>query len=110
MIRLAVVVSHPIQYYAPWFRELAQELRLHLKVFYLWDFGVSHHCDRGFGQIIVGFWWKSQSHGCERKTALGARRGPGDAARGIDGSAEAPRAVGVGLGFLCVSTYNRPGM
>ena len=24
MTRLAVVVSHPIQYYAPWFRQLAQ--------------------------------------------------------------------------------------
>ena len=67
--------------------------------------------DRRFGQIIVGFWWESQGHGCERKTALGAGRGPGDAARGIDGSTEAPRssAVGVGLGFA-VSTYNRPGM
>ena len=45
----------------------------------------------------VGFRWESKGHGCERKTALGARRGPGDAARGSDGSAEAPRAVGVGL-------------
>ena len=52
MSRLAVVISHPIQYYAPWFRGLTQESGLHLKMFYLWDFGVSHQRDRGFGQQI----------------------------------------------------------
>ncbi len=50
MIRLAVVISHPIQYYAPWFRELAQLQGLLLKVFYLWDFDVISHRDRGFGE------------------------------------------------------------
>jgi glycosyltransferase involved in cell wall biosynthesis len=52
MIRLAVVVSHPIQYYAPWFREITQQQNLHLKVFYLWTFGVSRQLDRGFGQQL----------------------------------------------------------
>jgi glycosyltransferase involved in cell wall biosynthesis len=52
MIRLAVVASHPIQYYAPWFRQLAQQPDLLLHVFYLWDFGVSPQRDRGFGQEL----------------------------------------------------------
>ena len=37
--RLAIVASHPVQYYAPWFRHLAATNRLDLKVFYLWDGG-----------------------------------------------------------------------
>ena len=52
MIRLAVVLSHPIQYYAPWFRQLAQQPGLLLQVFYLWDFGVSRQRDRGFGMEL----------------------------------------------------------
>lgn len=52
MIRLAVVVSHPIQYYAPWFRELSRQKNLLLQVFYLWDFGVSRQLDQGFGQQL----------------------------------------------------------
>lgn len=48
-IRLAVVVSHPIQYYSPWFRTLAARPELRLKVFYLWDFGVTEKRDPVFG-------------------------------------------------------------
>lgn len=50
--RLAVVVSHPIQYYAPWFAQLAASEGLELMVFHLWDFGVEQRLDRGFGQSI----------------------------------------------------------
>lgn len=53
VIRLAVVVSHPIQYYAPWFRLLAREPGIALKVFHLWDFGVVPRSDRGFGHTLV---------------------------------------------------------
>lgn len=52
MIRLAVVVSHPIQYYAPWFRLLSRQPDLQLRVFHLWDFGVTNQLDRGFGAIL----------------------------------------------------------
>ncbi len=45
--RLAIVVSHPIQYYAPWFRHLTVA-GFTLRVFYLWDFGVGHRYDPGF--------------------------------------------------------------
>lgn len=39
--RLAVVLSHPIQYYSPWFRWLRAHATLEFRVFYLWEFGVS---------------------------------------------------------------------
>lgn len=56
--RLAIVASHPVQYYAPWFRLLAATPRLDLQAFYLWDFGV----DRGGGGKVdekfgVGVTW-----------------------------------------------------
>ena len=38
--RLAVVVSHPTQYYSPWFRWVRARSQVDLRVFYLWDFGV----------------------------------------------------------------------
>ena len=50
--RLAIVVSHPIQYYAPWFRQLALCPDLELLVFHLWDGGVTARHDPGFGQTI----------------------------------------------------------
>lgn len=46
--RLAVVVSHPTQYYSPWFRFLAAANRCTLRVFYLWDFGVTAQHDPRF--------------------------------------------------------------
>lgn len=51
--RLAIVVSHPIQYYAPWFRHLAKQPWLDLQVFHLWDFGVAPRQDPGFGHAVV---------------------------------------------------------
>ncbi|MDB6170436.1 MAG: glycosyl transferase [Verrucomicrobia bacterium] len=51
-IRLAVVLSHPVQYYSPWFRRLAAEPELRLRVFYLWDFGVTEQRDPGFGAVF----------------------------------------------------------
>jgi glycosyltransferase involved in cell wall biosynthesis len=46
--RLAVVLSHPTQYYSPWFRWLAANTGLDLRVFYLWDFGTSVRHDPEF--------------------------------------------------------------
>ena len=48
--RLAVVLSHPTQYYSPWFRWLAAHSGLTIRVFYLWDFGIKAQRDPGFGQ------------------------------------------------------------
>lgn len=48
--RLAIVLSHPTQYYSPWFAYLAKLGGLELRVFYLWDFGVTAQHDQKFGQ------------------------------------------------------------
>ena len=50
--RLAVVVSHPIQYYVPWFVALARRHDLVLRVFYLWTGMGGGALDPGFGQTI----------------------------------------------------------
>jgi glycosyltransferase involved in cell wall biosynthesis len=52
--RLAVVLSHPTQYYSPWFRWLRAHTALTFRVFYLWDFGVALRRDPQFG---VKFAW-----------------------------------------------------
>jgi glycosyltransferase involved in cell wall biosynthesis len=39
--RLAIVLSHPTQYYSPWFRWLRANTALKFRVFYLWDFGIT---------------------------------------------------------------------
>lgn len=50
--RLAVVISHPIQYYAPWFRKLATEPTLTTRVFYLSDHGIKSQNDAQFGRAF----------------------------------------------------------
>lgn len=53
MNRLAVVVTHPIQYYAPLFRCLTSRRNLDIHVFYtLGDSESSTPFDRGFGQRV----------------------------------------------------------
>jgi glycosyltransferase involved in cell wall biosynthesis len=52
-MRLAVVTSHPIQYYAPLFRLLSKETDIEVKVFYTWSQtqqGAKY--DRDFGKMI----------------------------------------------------------
>ena len=51
--RLVVVVSHPIQYYAPLYRELAQRGRVDVHVVYLSDAGATAYHDKGFGRSIT---------------------------------------------------------
>jgi len=47
-MRLAVIVSHPIQYYAPLYESLARHDDLALKVFFTWHAGGAPVDDRGF--------------------------------------------------------------
>lgn len=51
--RLAVVLSHPTQYYSPWFRWLAAHAPVSLRVFFLWDFGVTAKRDPRFQQVVT---------------------------------------------------------
>jgi glycosyltransferase involved in cell wall biosynthesis len=53
MLRLAFVVSHPIQYYAPLYRRLAQRDDLSMRVFFTWHSGEAAVEDRGFGLPVV---------------------------------------------------------
>jgi glycosyltransferase involved in cell wall biosynthesis len=46
--RLAIVLSHPNQYYSPWFRWLRTHTALEFRVFYLWKFGVETTRDPQF--------------------------------------------------------------
>lgn len=51
MKRLAIITTHPIQYYAPLFRLLAQRNRLQVKVFYTWGEQAKEQIfDPGFGK------------------------------------------------------------
>ena len=52
MIRLAIVSSHPIQYNAPFFAELAKQKGIQLKVFYSWQ-GPVNQRDPGFNQLVT---------------------------------------------------------
>lgn len=81
-LRLAVVLSHPIQYYAPWFRHMAAE-GWTLRVFYLWDFGVSRRHDPGFGRELA--WDVDLLSGYEHEFVPNVARDPGTAHfRGLD--------------------------
>jgi glycosyltransferase involved in cell wall biosynthesis len=52
-IRLAILVTHPIQYFAPWYRELAKAPDLDLKVFFCCDWGVNKYVDSGFSTELA---------------------------------------------------------
>jgi glycosyltransferase involved in cell wall biosynthesis len=49
---LAIIATHPIQYFSPWYRDLASRPDLAIRVFYLWDFGVASRYDEGFQRSI----------------------------------------------------------
>jgi glycosyltransferase involved in cell wall biosynthesis len=51
--RLAIIVSHPIQYYVPIYQQLAQRDDIALKVFFTWHDGSAPTQDPGFGQAIT---------------------------------------------------------
>ena len=51
--RLAIIVSHPIQYYVPLYQLLAKRSDLAVKVFYTWHAAERPEHDRGFGAPIA---------------------------------------------------------
>jgi len=48
-VKLAYLVSHPIQYQAPLLRRIAQEPDIELTVFFASNFSVQQYVDKGFG-------------------------------------------------------------
>ncbi|MDO8541011.1 MAG: glycosyltransferase family 4 protein [Opitutaceae bacterium] len=73
--RLAIVLSHPTQYYSPWFRWLTANTRLQLRVFYLWDFGVTAGHDANFQQTFK--WDVDLLGGYESEFVPNTSRAPG---------------------------------
>lgn len=75
--RLAIVLSHPTQYYGPWFRWLRAHTDLELRVFYLWDFGVVRRHDPQFGAEVA--WDTDLLSGYEHEFVPNTARRPGTA-------------------------------
>lgn len=48
MKKLAIITTHPIQYYAPWFAMLSERNKLILKVFYTFSQWKNNFVDKGF--------------------------------------------------------------
>jgi glycosyltransferase involved in cell wall biosynthesis len=51
-VRLAILVSHPIQHFAPWHREIAKLTGIDLKVFFCCDWGLNSYNDSEFGREV----------------------------------------------------------
>ena len=51
-IKLAIVCSHPIQYFAPLFRNLAGQAEIDVTVFYTSRQSAEPRVDPGFGQVV----------------------------------------------------------
>jgi glycosyltransferase involved in cell wall biosynthesis len=74
--RLAIVVSHPTQYYSPWFRWMAAHAdALHLRVFYLWNAGVNPTHDPQFGKTFA--WDVDLLSGYDHEFVPNTARAPG---------------------------------
>lgn len=51
-MKLATIITHPIQYYAPVFRLLNERHQVRIKVFYTWGENSVSKYDRGFGRDV----------------------------------------------------------
>lgn len=82
-VRLAIVLSHPNQYCSPWFRFLAANGFDRLRVFYLWDGGVTEQLDSGFGVNVK--WDVPLLEGYDHEFVPNVSRRPGTSSwRGLD--------------------------
>jgi len=73
--RLAIIVTHPIQYYAPLYRQLAARSYLAIKVFFTWHAGREPKHDAGFGQDVA--WDIPLTQGYEFEMVPNVARRPG---------------------------------
>lgn len=53
MKKLAIISTHPIQYYAPVFKLLHQRGQIEIKVFYTWGGKAAHKFDPGFNKVVA---------------------------------------------------------
>jgi glycosyltransferase involved in cell wall biosynthesis len=73
--RLAVVVSHPIQYSVPLYQRLSQRDDLEIKVFFTWHAGAEPVEDRGFGRPVA--WDIPMTQGYQFELVPNVSRDPG---------------------------------
>jgi glycosyltransferase involved in cell wall biosynthesis len=73
--RIAIVVSHPIQYFVPLYRRLAARADVEIKVFFTWHAGDAPVEDRGFGQIVAWDIPLTEGYDFERVPNVAAERG-----------------------------------
>ena len=53
MKKLAIIITHPIQYYTPFFKLLHERKKIAIKVFYTWGTdALGHKYDPGFGKMV----------------------------------------------------------
>lgn len=105
MPRLAIVLSHPTQYYSPWFRWLRGQTDLEFKVFYLWNFGVTKQRDPQFG---TSFQWDTDLlSGYEHEFVPNQSRDPGTHHfRGLDNPSLPARLADWNPGAVLLFGYN----
>ena len=104
-MRLAIVSSHPIQYNAPWFRFLTAKGLDGLRVFYLWDGGVTEQLDRGFGVNVK--WDVPLLEGYEHEFVPNCSRHAGTSGwRGLDNPSLAGRLEAFHPDAILVFGYN----
>jgi glycosyltransferase involved in cell wall biosynthesis len=75
-VRLALVVSHPIQYFVPLYRKLAQRQDTDIEVFFTWHAGEEPVEDRGFGQRVAWDIPLTDGYEFERVPNVSSRPGP----------------------------------
>lgn len=103
--RLAIVLSHPVQYYSPWFRWLKASTALELKVFYLWDFGVKETVDPQFATRFK--WDLDLLSGYDHEFVPNVARDPGTHHfRGLDNPALTARLAQWGPTAVLLFGYN----
>jgi len=73
--RLAFVVSHPIQYYVPLYRRLADRTDVEIKVFFSWHDGSASQHDPGFNRAFS--WDIPLTEGYEYELVSNRSRHPG---------------------------------
>lgn len=105
MPRLAIILSHPTQYYSPWFRWLRAQTALEFRVFYLWDFGVTTQRDRQFG---TSFQWDTDLlTGYDHEFVPNRAPDPGTHHfRGLDNPELTARLAAWGPGAVLLFGYN----
>lgn len=74
-IRLAIIVSHPIQYWVPLYRRLSRRDTIQIKVFYTWHAAESPKHDPGFGHEFK--WDIPLTDGYEYEVVPNTSRDPG---------------------------------